>query len=209
MNISFGEVMEGRQLIADYVIYQKSKKPFTVIDVGGSATGWSLPIAAAFVDINKVDTFKTQFVVDICKQDSWNDLLLYVAMNGKFDFSICTHTLEDIYNPYLVLDHLPLIAKSGIISMPSIKTELNFVESLNWSGFLHHRYLFGHKQNKIVIVPKLPVIEKLTKQTLNVVEEIRYQWDNSIQYEVFMDNYLGPNTDTVLKRLEQFIKEQM
>jgi hypothetical protein len=31
MNITFGEVMEGRQLIADYIVYQKSKESFTVL----------------------------------------------------------------------------------------------------------------------------------------------------------------------------------
>jgi hypothetical protein len=208
MRVSYGEVIQGREYIAQLIIEKKRQSKFTVIDVGGTATGWSTNIADCFVDINE-NNVKHQFVFDICKESNWQNILNYVQKFGKFDYCICTHTLEDIYNPYVVLDNLPRIAKSGIISMPSIHTEINFVESVHWSGFLHHRYLFGHKNQSIMIAPKLPVIEKLkNKKVLNLVEEIRYEWQNEIHYTVFMNNYLGPNTDTVLRNLEQFIAEQ-
>jgi len=210
MKISFGEVKEGRQIIAAKIFKQKQLGKFTVIDVGGTAIGWSLFIADAFVDINKSSTDKLQFVFDLCKESGWKEILEYVEVNGKFDYAICTHTLEDIYNPYLVLDNLPKIAKAGIISMPSIKAEINLIETENWSGFLHHRYLFGHENGRMVIAPKLPVIEKLkNKQIQKINEEIRFEWSEDIPYDVFMNNYLGPTSETVLNNLENFIMLQI
>ena len=210
MQVSFGEVMSDRQKIADYIFTRKTLGPFTVIDVGGSAIGWSLPIADAFIDINPCQTDKLQFNIDICKKENWRKVLDYVDTYGKFDYCICTHTLEDIYNPYLVLDMMPLIAKSGVITVPSVKTEINYIESKNWSGFAHHRYMFGHKQESMVIAPKLPIIESLANRVvLTEVEEIRYEWTKTIPYIVFMDNYLGPNTDTVLQNYERFIRDQL
>jgi len=93
--------------------------------------------------------------------------------------------------------------------MPSIRTELNHVESDNWLGFAHHRYLYGYMDGRIVIAPKLPVLEHLTgRRVLREVEEIRFEWDGSIEYAVFMDNYLGPDTSTVLRNYERLIGEQ-
>jgi hypothetical protein len=209
MQVSYGEVIRGRHEIAEYVARKKSAGAFTVIDVGGSAVGWSVNITDAVVDINDCPSTKLSFRFDICKKEGWRKLFDYADRVGKFDYCICTHTLEDIYNPYLVLDSMPKIAKAGIITMPSVKTEVNFIESLNWLGFAHHRYLFGYKDGTMMIAPKLPVIEKLSgRVTLKEVEEIRFQWRDSIEYQTFMGNYLGPNTDTVLKNYEQFIKEQ-
>lgn len=206
---SYGEVLEGRQQIASWVVAQKQTRPFTVVDVGGSAIGWSVPIVDCFVDINLCDTHKLQFNIDICRQENWQPVLDYCAVNGKFDYAICTHTLEDIYNPYAVLDMLPQIAKAGIISVPSVKTELNHVEDKNWLGFAHHRYLFGFEHGHILVVPKLPMVEKLSSRvTLNTVEEIRFAWQQTLEYRMFMNNYLGPTTQHVLNNLEQFIRTQ-
>lgn len=209
MDVVFGDIIEGRLIIADHIMREKSNGSFKVIDVGGTDTSWSSNLIDALVDVKSSDESKLQFIMDICRQDSWKKITDFVEENGKFDFCICSHTLEDIYNPYLVLDNLPKIAKSGVISMPSIKMEINLVENLNWSGFLHHRYLFGHRNGKIVIAPKLPVIEKISNKTqFDRTEEIRFWWKDTIDYEIFMDNYLGPDSSTVLENLEVFLKEQ-
>lgn len=209
IRVSYGEVFEGRQLIADGIFKIKNQRQFSVIDVGGSAIGWSIPFADAFIDINKCDTNRYQYNFDICKEQNWSEVLKDIDKVGKFDYCICTHTLEDIYNPYLVLDYLPRIAKAGIITVPSVKTETNFIESEHWLGFAHHRYLFGHNEDRMIVAPKLPVIEKLgNRKKLTSVEEIRIEWNDTIEYDVFMNNYLGPNTDTVLKNYEQFVGAQ-
>lgn len=207
--VTYGEVMEGRQRLADYLFGERSRGRFTVIDVGGSATGRSVPVADAFVDINPCDERKLQFNVDVCRESEWSPVLDYVSRAGKFDYCICTHTLEDLYNPYLVLDMLPRIARAGTVSTPSVASELSHVESDSWLGFAHHRYLFGHMDGKVLIAPKLPLVEKLASRKKTAeVEEVRFHWEGSIQYEKFMDNYLGPNTRAVIENYEKFIKEQ-
>lgn len=208
VEVSFGDVIEGRSYISGFLLNKKTVSNFTVIDIGGTASGWSSNIADAFIDINHQDTNKLQFNFDICKEKNWKPVLEFVEKNGKFDFSICTHTLEDIYNPYLVLDILPKISKQGVITTPSILSELNFVETTLWSGYIHHRYLFGFKDNKIIIAPKLPIVESI-KDKIEVKDlEIRYEWVEDIPYTVFMDNYLGPNKDILLDEYGKFIIEQ-
>jgi hypothetical protein len=211
MLVSYGDLLEGRDFLTQLVLDKKNQSNFNVIDVGGAATGWTNQIADVFVDINRQDNNKLQFNFDICREKNWDPILDYVEKNGKFDFSICTHTLEDIYNPYLVLDMLPKISKQGYISTPSVLSEINNVESKNWIGYIHHRYLFGYKDNIIIIAPKLPVLEKLVnkKKPNTIHEEIRFMWEDTLHYKIFMDNYLGPNPATVLRNFEAFILEQI
>lgn len=210
MLVSYGKVIQGRDYISQFIKNKKEVSNFSVIDIGGAVTGWTSDFADVFVDINKQNTNKLQFNFDICVEENWKIVLDYVEKNGKFDYSICTHTLEDIYNPYLVLKYLPKISKQGIVSMPSVYTEINFVENKYWSGYIHHRYLFGYKNDKMVIVPKLPIIEHLQKK-VEILEclEIKFEWRDSISYSMFLNNYLGPDPDTVLFNYETFIKEQM
>lgn len=208
IKVEYGEVLEGRERILDSIRQQKISKNFKVVDVGGAAVGWAAEVVDVFIDINHSSDEKKQFVFDICKEKDWQQVVDYVDEFGKFDFAICTHTLEDVYNPYVVLDHLPRISNSGIITMPSVKTEINLVESENWSGFLHHRYMFGYEDGEIVIIPKLPIVEKIgPKKVLRSVEEIRFTWERDLKYKIFMDNYLGPDIQTVLRNLEEFFNK--
>ena len=208
MRVTYGEVMQGRQQIADLIWNHKQQGKFTVVDVGGAATGWSAPLVDHMIDLNCDATLQHHMSFDICDVHAWNPMLQLVQHSGKFDYCICTHTLEDIHNPYVVLDLLPQIAHAGIISMPSIRCELSHVESNHWRGFVHHRYLFGESHGAMMIAPKLPVLEHVKwSHTCDHVEEIRFEWHKQIPYHVFMNNYLGPNTSHVLHMYEQFIRQ--
>ena len=100
--------------------------------------------------------------MDICKQDAWLSLLELVEREGKFDYAICTHTLEDVYSPVVALEMMPRIAKAGIISMPSLWAELNHVESTQWLGFMHHRWIFDFdKEGNMLLLPKLGFLSSL------------------------------------------------
>lgn len=213
LKVSFGEIIQGREDLANFIIENKIKdyfkNKFTVVDVGGAHTGWSSNIADCFIDLKHQDTEKLQFNFDICIEKNWDVVLNYVDKNGKFDFSICTHTLEDLYNPYVVLDLLPKISKQGVITTPSVFVELNFVENKSWSGFIHHRYLFGYKNEKIFLAPKLPFLESMIKKVITKPDpEIRFWWEDNVPYDIFMDNYLGPDSYTVIKEYKSFIKDQ-
>ena len=116
-----------RNEIVDYLKILKETNPnYKIIDVGGTYEGWSWSLLDAIVDINECkDKSIKQFQFNICDHDSWSEILEYVKENGKFDFVICSHTLEDLSNPLLVTQQLNKIAKSGYIAIPSKFIELS------------------------------------------------------------------------------------
>lgn len=100
----------------------------------------------------------------------------YVSEHGKFDFVICTHTLEDLIDPRLVFENLPRVAKAGRIVVPSRFLELDRGVATHASkvlgydasnglggrfrGFFHHFWVFTVSKGQIIGVPKSPVIEE-------------------------------------------------
>lgn len=209
MKISFGTVQNSRQATFDKIARLKTSLSFKVIDIGGAVNGWSKDIADMVVDKN-IEPSENSMQVDICVFGEWQKILNYVELNGMYDYAICTHTLEDIYNPFLALDFLPKIAKSGIITMPSLRTELSKVESNNWLGYLHHRWIFDTIDDKMLIIPKLELLSSLVGNSIRFdpyQEEIRYEWDGSIPYKIFMDNYLGPSPDAVINSYKSLINK--
>jgi len=208
MNINYCAVNESRTYILNKIQpIKKSNANFKVIDIGGTVTGWSQPIVDFVVDINSTDDSKN-FKFDICSADQWNKLKNYVALYGKFDYCICTHTLEDLYNPVVTLDILPLIAHAGVITMPSAKTELSHIESQEYLGYIHHRWLFGVEDGRMVVAPKLNFLDSLVRPGFNQRTEIRYEWEQYVSYKMFMNNYLGPTVDHVVNSYKLFLSKQ-
>jgi hypothetical protein len=209
LKICYGNTNYGNAELVNYLKEQKEKnKKFRVIDVGGARVGWSREVCDVLVDLNANSPGSFSFNISI--QDNWNDLLNYVNIYGKFDFAICTHTIEDIVNPGLVLTMLPKIAKQGYITTPSIRAELSNVESPNWLGYIHHRHIIDHSDKKIILAPKLGFVQHLIKDQLyldTTVEEICIFWEDTIEYEFIMNDYLGPDVNTVLNEYLKFINK--
>jgi hypothetical protein len=116
VNYNFKISSGDRNDVIEYIQEQKRlSATFKVVDVGGSMGGWSSNYVDAIVDFNDFwvndNSNVSHFKCDITHPDSWNDILLYVEKNGKFDFCICTHTLEDIINPVYVAEQIQKIAK--------------------------------------------------------------------------------------------------
>jgi hypothetical protein len=113
----------------------------------------------AYIDLNRGGTSKKMFIGDINEDKVWEE-----AGHFQYDFSICTHTLEDIRSPDFVIRKLNSISKAGFISMPNKHTELSCIESVYWVGYYHHRWIFTLLENdKLLIVAKLPLTNYFIK----------------------------------------------
>ena len=64
----------------------------------------SKDVVDAIVDFQEpnVDSKIKVFPANINVAEDWAAIESYVEEHGKFDFSICSHTLEDLANPQLV-----------------------------------------------------------------------------------------------------------
>jgi hypothetical protein len=212
LTVSYGTIAQNRSQILSHVVDAKSiNNQFRVIDIGGTAGGgWTNNIADMVIDINAQSTDKSMSI-DICDESAWDVLLAHVQEHGMYDYAICTHTLEDIYNPVTALKYLPKIARRGVITMPSINTELSRVEHLNWIGYIHHRWIFDSQDGKMLLIPKLSVLESLFRNIRfkKSLEEVRFDWSDEIPYAMFMDNYLGPNASTVIDTYKRLIEDSI
>ena len=172
-DIRYNEIEKRNGEVLSY-LNRKPIKP-TVIDVGASIKPWGGDFITATVDLNDVSLKdKIQFRGNITNIIVWEEVLDYVAKNGKFDFCICTHTLEDISSPIFVATMLSRIAKEGFVAVPS-----KYVESRQngdvCRGWLHHRWIFNVENDSIIAYPKLPFTEHL-----KVLNEVATKFDESI-----------------------------
>lgn len=127
---------------------------YSVLDVGGASNPWADQWTDAYVDINPLLTEKHVYKGDICLPEVWEQV-----REKTWDFTICTHTLEDIRNPEFVLSQLLEVSKSGFIAVPNKHQELSCVQSRFWLGYGHHRWVFTIRdKQKLYILAKLPVV---------------------------------------------------
>lgn len=209
LTTKYSRTLSTRDRILHNIKALKSKTiGYKVIDVGGiMGGGWSAPITDLVVDINATESPKS-ISIDLCDRRSWDVLLRYVELHGMFNYAICTHTLEDLYNPFTALELLPQIAKAGIITMPSLRTELSRVENSMWLGYIHHRWIFVEQDGAMLVIPKLSLLEKLVGDRIHFrqeIEEIVFEWTDNIPYKIFMNNYLGPDARTVLNKFSDLV----
>jgi hypothetical protein len=144
---------KNRDDVIHHILLNKSKGVYRVIDIGGGVlNNWATPYVDAMIDFNYINTdviidknIKI-FNFDITDHTKYNDLLRYVAINGKFDFSICTHVLEDIINPVFVCKQMSMIANEGYVSFPSKYKEFYRFEG-PYRGYIHHRWIFDVDHN--------------------------------------------------------------
>jgi len=210
MEISYGTIDHSKQYIRGLITSARSINPdYRVIDIGGVAgQRWSNDLCDLVVDINAPTNDPKALAVDICNPRDWLKLFDLVKRDGLFDYAICTHTLEDVYDPILALEFLPKIARAGIITTPSLSTELSRPENPNWLGYIHHRWLFDQEQGTLLLAPKLSFLETFVKNTVEFdleTFEICYEWTKELPFKQFMDNYLGPNAKTVVEEYQQLI----
>lgn len=209
----------SRNDVIQYIQQNKSVKKFTVVDVGGSLGGWSSNYVDAIVDFNDICVNDNQqikhFKCDITHPDSWNEILLYVETNGKFDFCICTHTLEDIMNPGYVSEQIQKIANAGYIAVPSKFRELSRFEigSNSYRGYIHHRWIFDIINNTFIGYPKINyldstnVFDKISDLDDNK-KDLSFFWEETIDIVYINNNYLGPSVNSVIDYYNDLLKNE-
>ncbi|MEK7565556.1 MAG: methyltransferase domain-containing protein [Patescibacteria group bacterium] len=195
----------------------KIKPTDRVLDVGGSAKQHNEIQVDTILDLVRPEKTPYQssklkaknFVqVDIARQK-------FPFQDKEFDVCLCTHTLEDIYNPFLAIDEMSRVAKRGLIATPSRGREMEFshFNLTDWQtgprrlpGFSHHFWLFENRGEAMSIVPKnYPLLYSgdfhITKWTGD--EEFRFFWQNKIKYKVFNPT----NFHELIKEYQRFLSE--
>jgi hypothetical protein len=212
MKITYGTIEDGRDHIREHITHNQTQGLYRVLDIGGEAGGgWQQDLVTLTVDIAAPEN-SSNLPMDICRESEWQKLFDIVERDGKFDYCICTHTLEDIYNPVTALELIPQVAKQGVISMPSLLTELSRHDSSAWTGYPHHRWVFDQQDGGIFLAPKLAFVENLVGTQLTFDRsktEIRYEWKDTINYQMFMNNYLSPPWSNLVNEYSNFINRAL
>jgi SAM-dependent methyltransferase len=87
-------------------------------------------------------TRETWHIWDICSHEP------FPFPDKKFDFVICSQTLEDIRDPIWVCREMSRIGKSGYIETPSRKAEQSRGLEPGIVGWSHHRWLIDMDQER-------------------------------------------------------------
>lgn len=119
-----------------------------VLDVGGWAdpfprADWVLDLmpyetrglyGAAIDPARERFTAETWVVRDVCDRDSWP------FEDDRFDFAICSQTLEDLRDPVGVCRELQRVARAGYIEVPTRLAEQSAGVEGDWPGWSHHHW---------------------------------------------------------------------
>ena len=147
----------ARDALLDYVRRQKQQTAsFQVLDIGGAHYPWTKPVVDTFVDMFAMDG--TDVIVgDINEPEVWDEI-------GKrhFDFCICSHTLEDIRNPIFVLKQMQKSFDHGYIAVPNKHVEFNNIESTDYVGYGHHRWIFSLERDRLKLIAKFPLASRFS-----------------------------------------------
>ena len=203
-----------RAPVLAHITRERQARPdFSVIDVGGTVVGWSAGVANAIVDINppltRPDSRIQFFRVNISRENDWKVVEDHVAKHGKFSFSICSHTLEDVANPLLVCEKLSIISESGYVAVPSKFVEMARFEKvmatgISYRGYIHHRWVFTIRDGLLWGFPKVPFVEidpffdQIGNHATNSNLDMSFFWDSRLNLQIVNDDYLGPSVDAVI-----------
>lgn len=189
-------------------------KKYRILDIGAGASSWSMEWVTHIVDlfVEPQDKKKYEnsdikiFEFDIDDTVNWKVVLDDVKKNGKYDFVICSHTLEDINFPKGTCAIINKIGKSGYIALPSKYSEFCAHENKSnfgfpYKGYHHHRWVHQIKNNVLIGYPKMNFFEYVQLNNFDfarsINSEIEFIWKDSFDYEFLhpcemLDNKVGP-----------------
>lgn len=172
-----------------------------ILDVGGSAKQHTLINVDTLVDI--VTPEETPYTKSKLKTKNFVRLDITKEKlpfkNNEFDFVICTHTLEDLYNPFMIIEEMSRVGKRGYIATPSFGKDIEYshYNLTDWftggrrvPGFAHHKWLFYLKNGVMQILPKnysLLSTSEFQVSKWSGEEEFEFLWGGSIKYREVSD----------------------
>jgi hypothetical protein len=203
----------------------RSSKPMRVIDIGGAARIRIPSHTTHCLDFQPEklkDPYVHCFVGDMEIQETWEPIFEEVKSLGKFDFVVCSHTLEDLNAPHQVIKNMEAIAHAGMVAVPTKHIETKKWEGggdMRYMGYHHHRWIYTIKNGTLMAYPKMGLMEYTNfrfkssdvyhqkfgdKQT-----EMTFAWSNKIPVEFippyqYLDNFTHPTKKSKLEDLVEY-----
>ena len=205
--------IENRASALEYIADLKKKTPnFTLLDVGANANPWTRDFVTHVVDIEKCSLGVKQFQGNISDVDVWGEVASHVEANGKFDFLVSTHTIEDISAAPMVCNMFTRFAKEGYVAVPSKYNELHRHEG-PWRGYIHHRWIYDVVGGEFWGYPKQPFVEYLRYVEDWVQanpragkEELQFFWKDELHLNVVNHDHLGPTVGHVIEYYKELVR---
>jgi hypothetical protein len=180
-----------------------------VLDVGGWAR--ADPRADWVIDVGSYETRNyyahrlggaTSTAPERFSRDTWVQMDICTApwpfKDAMFDFVICSQTLEDVRDPIGVCVEMMRVAKAGYIETPRAAIELTRgVQSPDWCGWQHHRWMVESSDGGLVFIakphhihsPLWPAIRAPRFLIADVSEPLQFEWSDpfSAREEILID----------------------
>lgn len=218
LSFGLGPIAERKVSFLETCLENRSES-LRIIDLGGGKEKHfpqKSQIVDTVVDIKAFDDaseYRNFITGDLNSPSLFRDLEEIVSRDGKFDYALCTHTLEDIRNPQLTLEFLPKIAKAGLLSFPSKYLELQKFEApTSVRGFHHHRWIFTVDRGTLVLVPKVNLLEDkifnpVARKYHDGIGELWLEWADHVPFRTLGNDFIGPGYRKALSLLSQGLVE--
>jgi hypothetical protein len=206
-------------LLTDSEITEKLKiKPTDrVLDIGGSMMQHKEIKIDTLADIIRPEEAPYEptklLAKNFAKVDITREKLPF--KDRQFDVCLCTHVLEDLPSPFLVMEEMARVAKRGLIVTPSMGIDMRFspIDYTNWltgarrvPGEAHHKWFFVKEDNGLKVIPKnYPILytEEFQMTGWRGETEMEYYWKGIIKYSEFS----ALNIHKLIDEYERFLNK--
>lgn len=177
----------------------KIKPGDKVLDVGGSGKQHQLIKIDTILDLVRPE--EKDYTPSILRAKHFVQLDItkdkFPFKDKSFDVVLCTHTLEDLTDPYLAISEMSRVGKRGYIATPHRGQDMVFdhLQITEWNigpvrqpGLAHHKWLFELRNKQMYIVPKnYPILYSRDFQFVkwNGPDEFRYFWQGKIDFQIY------------------------
>ena len=114
-----GKTSDAQNFIREYVKEKRKYGDYAVIDIGGGLGNWAQDFSDLCLDMNPMNNEKA-ISGDVYDESTWNGLPL-----EKFDMAILSHILEDVRDPFFLIEKALKLADKIFVSVPSIQLEFS------------------------------------------------------------------------------------